>query len=226
MSVHRSDILVAEGIREIERIADKLPGVVIIHDLRDLSVAWMSASGLALLGITLKELRLMKPEEYYGTYFNPEDVADYSPKIRKIIEENKDDAVVNYFQQVRFKPGGDWEWHFTSTKVFIRDDDNKPLLAMSMAFAVESMHHMVNKAERLLEENNFLRRNSDRYALLSFREREVLKLLALGKSSAETAAELFIAQYTVDTHRRNIRQKLDTNSFFELTQYARAFDLI
>src|SRR5689334_2374375 len=52
MSEDRSDILVAEGIREIETIADNLPGVVILHDLRDWSITWMSANGLRMLGTT------------------------------------------------------------------------------------------------------------------------------------------------------------------------------
>jgi len=58
------------------------------------------------------------------------------------------------------------------------------------------------------------------------RERDVLKWMALGKSAAETADIMFISIYTVDTHRKNIRRKLNTNSSFELSQYGRAFDLI
>ncbi|MNY67725.1 transcriptional regulator FimZ [compost metagenome] len=50
--------------------------------------------------------------------------------------------------------------------------------------------------------------------------------MALGKSSAETAEQLFIAPETVKTHRKNIKQKLDTNSYYEICQYARAFDLV
>ena len=53
-----------------------------------------------------------------------------------------------------------------------------------------------------------------------------LKYMALGKSSSETAIELFISLGTVDTHRKNIRKKLETKSYFELSQYARSFDLI
>ncbi|MVN91221.1 hypothetical protein GO816_08820 [Mucilaginibacter sp. HME9299] len=85
---------------------------------------------------------------------------------------------------------------------------------------------MASKASRLLEENNFLRKNFSLYKKLSHREREVLRTLAMGKSAAKTAEELFISTNTVETHRKNIRQKLGTTSFYELSQYARAFDLI
>lgn len=55
---------------------------------------------------------------------------------------------------------------------------------------------------------------------LGQREKEVLSLLALGKSSPQIALELQIAASTVDVHRRNIMGKLDLHSVAELTHYA------
>lgn len=55
---------------------------------------------------------------------------------------------------------------------------------------------------------------------LAPREREVLQLLAEGKTSGEIAAELKLSTHTVDTHRRNIMKKTDTRSVAELTKLA------
>lgn len=55
---------------------------------------------------------------------------------------------------------------------------------------------------------------------LGRREREVLGLLAEGKSSPEIGIQLHIAPSTVDVHRRNIMRKLDLHSVAELTKYA------
>jgi DNA-binding NarL/FixJ family response regulator len=55
---------------------------------------------------------------------------------------------------------------------------------------------------------------------LGRREREVLGLLAEGKSSPEIGTQLHIAPSTVDVHRRNIMRKLDIHSVAELTKYA------
>lgn len=55
---------------------------------------------------------------------------------------------------------------------------------------------------------------------LGRREREVLALLADGKTSAEIGQQLHIATSTVDVHRRNIMRKLDLHSVAELTKYA------
>jgi DNA-binding NarL/FixJ family response regulator len=55
---------------------------------------------------------------------------------------------------------------------------------------------------------------------LSTREREVLQLVAEGKSSKEIATTLHIAVPTVETHRRQIMEKLSLRSIAELTKYA------
>jgi DNA-binding NarL/FixJ family response regulator len=55
---------------------------------------------------------------------------------------------------------------------------------------------------------------------LSTREREVLQLIAEGNSSKEIAAVLEIAVPTVETHRRQIMDKLNLRTVAELTKYA------
>ena len=55
---------------------------------------------------------------------------------------------------------------------------------------------------------------------LSGREREVLQLIAEGKSSAEVGDLLHISVRTVDTHRHNIMTKLEIHSIAGLTKFA------
>lgn len=55
---------------------------------------------------------------------------------------------------------------------------------------------------------------------LSARERDVLKLVALGLSNKEIADRLFISIHTVITHRKNITEKLSIKSISGLTVYA------
>jgi DNA-binding NarL/FixJ family response regulator len=55
---------------------------------------------------------------------------------------------------------------------------------------------------------------------LTMREREILQLLAEGKSAKEVASLLGIALKTSDTHRTNIMRKLNVHSVAELVRYA------
>jgi len=56
--------------------------------------------------------------------------------------------------------------------------------------------------------------------VLSNREKEILHLIANGKTSKEIAETLFIAKTTVDTHRKNMIRKLNLNGGNELVKYA------
>jgi DNA-binding NarL/FixJ family response regulator len=60
----------------------------------------------------------------------------------------------------------------------------------------------------------------DSYDLLSVREKEILQLLASGKSNREIADLLHISVSTVETHRNNIFQKLNLHNLAELILYA------
>jgi two-component system response regulator NreC len=60
----------------------------------------------------------------------------------------------------------------------------------------------------------------DSYELLTDREREVLQLLAEGRSNKEVAALLDVGVSTVETHRANMMQKLNLHSTAEIVLYA------
>jgi two-component system, NarL family, response regulator NreC len=60
----------------------------------------------------------------------------------------------------------------------------------------------------------------DAYDLLTPREREVLQLVAEGKSNKEVAQLLNLSVYTVETHRSNIMEKLNLRGVPELILYA------
>ena len=60
----------------------------------------------------------------------------------------------------------------------------------------------------------------DSYDLLTEREKEILQLLAEGKSNKDVAAVLSLSINTVETHRTRIMQKLDLHSTADIVLYA------
>ncbi|MBZ5724404.1 MAG: response regulator transcription factor [Acidobacteriia bacterium] len=64
------------------------------------------------------------------------------------------------------------------------------------------------------------RQVEDSYELLTAREREILHLLAEGKSNKDIATLLNLSLFTVETHRRNLQEKLNLHSLAELILYA------
>jgi DNA-binding NarL/FixJ family response regulator len=61
---------------------------------------------------------------------------------------------------------------------------------------------------------------TDSYDLLTPREREVLQLIAEGKSNKEAAVALFVSPTTIETHRARIMEKLDLHSTADIVLYA------
>jgi len=61
---------------------------------------------------------------------------------------------------------------------------------------------------------------------LSERELEVLRLIALGHTNSEIAAQLFLSTRTVETHRAHIQQKLRRSTRAELVRYALEHNLV
>ena len=80
--------------------------------------------------------------------------------------------------------------------------------AVSAVLVEDYIHHL--KARGL----------TDTFHLLTAREREVLQLLAEGRSNKEVAALLELALSTVETHRANLMQKLSLHNTAEIVLYA------
>lgn len=68
--------------------------------------------------------------------------------------------------------------------------------------------------------NLFPRAEISVYSALTHREREVLQLLAEGKSTKDIASRLNVSVKTVETHRQQIMDRLGIHSVAELTKYA------
>lgn len=73
--------------------------------------------------------------------------------------------------------------------------------------------HLVTGMERKKSAN-------DPFEILTNREREVLKLVAEGKSNEKIAQALWISAKTVKVHRANIMRKLDIHKVADLVKYA------
>lgn len=74
-------------------------------------------------------------------------------------------------------------------------------------------------ARRILHEFTHPR-TSQKTSILTNREREILTRVAQGLSNKAIAQELFISEYTVKNHLKNIMQKLHLNNRVQLTRYA------
>lgn len=88
--------------------------------------------------------------------------------------------------------------------------------------AVAALEDKVNREREEVEDDCYTRREGTdpRLESLSPREREIVALIARGKTNKEIADALFLSVHTVTTHRRNITAKLQLHSAAALTIFA------
>ena len=84
----------------------------------------------------------------------------------------------------------------------------------------------IHKLKRIRKQENFKLHHKVQFNSLTKREVEIVFLLARDHNNPQIAEALCISRYTVEQHRKNINRKLGINSYFQLFQYALAFNLV
>jgi len=109
-------------------------------------------------------------------------------------------------------------------KAYLLKDSAEADLALAIRAAAEGKSFFSPAVGKVLLED-YMRKlqrtgKEDSYELLTPREREILQLVAEGKSSKDVANLLNLSVYTVETHRARVMQKLNLRSIPELILYA------
>jgi len=105
----------------------------------------------------------------------------------------------------------------------LKDSTETDLLQAVRAVAAKKLFFSPSITKTLLEDYmQQMQREGleDSYDLLTDREKEVLQLLAEGKSNKEAANLLTVSLYTVETHRSRLMQKLNLHSTADIVLYA------
>ena len=109
-------------------------------------------------------------------------------------------------------------------KGYLLKDSARAEVVQAIRTVSQGRSFLTRKVATILQEDYCRRLQQrgleDRYDLLSDREREVLQMIAEGRSNKEVANLLNISLTTVETHRGHILQKLDIHSVPELILYA------
>jgi LuxR family transcriptional regulator, quorum-sensing system regulator SdiA len=120
---------------------------------------------------------------------------------------------------VRLKrKNGDYQW-FIGNMAVMEMKDGHPWRVIVTVQNLEDMRDTRSQLIQLIKENLQLKHQL-RFQMLSKREKEIVKLIALGKTDKEIAENLFISPATVKTHRHNIIAKLQVKNKAAIAQFA------
>lgn len=210
--------LINRKIAEIAACEDNIPGILILFSANNYRIRYISKQGRHLLGMTNEELQETRVTRLLKT--EGRDV------LAHLLRENNSGDITSFFQEVRSPASYNVSWYFTGIKFLLRNKNGFPILCSAVAIPVNTLNGMAEKIERILNEHVFQIRNQHIFDTLTRREKELLKLFALGYTNDAISKKLYISADTVATHRKNIRRKLGCRSSYDCTWFAQVFNLI
>lgn len=217
------------GDISVPDFGELVPASVMLHDLHGFQptgCSYMNNWGIERLGTSLAEINAMG-ESYYDRFFPKEEYRGMLQGMSSYLSRGDFDQQYNFFQRVKLDGKTDYAWFYTVCKLVKLDSGSESVnKVVVMSSPVAGMNDVIARVTKALNQDSYIRQHYAEFSELTLREKEVLALLAHGRSSAEISDILFISHHTVSTHRRNIFRKINCRTFAELVRFALAFDLV
>lgn len=201
--------------------ADQVPFGLHLNDAETLEVMHVNERLTDVIGFHNDEVREMGLK-YLENYLHPTTLAGVSQYLPPLYACMKSHETFPFLQYVKLYKNEDFSPLITFTKTTKYENG----LVVCLSLEPKDFGKMSPKMEQIVEMDQFKLKHFKRFQQLTKREIEVLKLLANGLNNPRIADKLFLSRQTVETHRKNLKRKLELKSFRELMKYAFAFNLV
>ena len=104
-------------------------------------------------------------------------------------------------------------------EIAFKGTDDKGKVVFEFREQASKFYSTVTIFKTLLEQNDFMKNNVEKYSSLTPREKETLKFLVKGYTNKETSEHMYISKNTIRTHRNRIWKKLDIQYFKDCLKY-------
>jgi DNA-binding CsgD family transcriptional regulator len=199
---------------------DEFPYPISLHAPTTFQHTYENKKHVELSGYCLEKMN--EDWESYMKIVHPQTIASiysFLPSFYRNSNKNKTISFVQY----AILPGGDeFEPVIAFTKPSTLSDGTHLWLTMPPLSQMDNL----SSIHRIIAIDQFKLKHFKQFQTLSDRELDILTLLANGHNNPAIAERLFISRQTVETHRKNIKRKLDINSYRDLMRYAFAFNLV
>lgn len=213
------------GEFSIESIGNYIPGNVLVTNLNTLTTIYMNNHGCDILKHSTEELLELGPE-YFQSFFVPEEMEVVIPTYLTMHKEQNPSRIYNFVHRVKNMSDSSYKWYFASTKLLYQPNQPVANQMLLIVNEVNSLNNIARKINSVLDETEWMKKHFSKFCCLTKKEKEIIVHLVVGKSSSEISDILQISRLTVNTHRRNINEKLEIKSFSELYKYALVYELI
>lgn len=222
-----------QKLRELDTILPPMQSFFIVSNTSKLTYEFVSKNFETALGLDCQKMQT-EGVPYWLSHFHPEDLPVWMSALEDLMiftmtqVKREDRAKLSYSWNVRVRNSkNEYVNLFEHQTPTFFDPDGKPIIGISHGSIVgEGEKKPIIGVVKILNEKDeyetiYYKNYSQKLIAnsLSNRELDVIRLLALNKTSKEIGEKLFISPHTVDGHRRNILKKLNFDSTQDLIHY-------
>lgn len=203
-------------------LLNALPAIIYINqidipgDMLTVRNVWMNQRAYELVKYQREEIDAMK-YSFFPTLIHPDDL-EVSPLSYQWAHTAHEELFFVGMHRVRPKDSSCYYWLYGQAMVLECYPDGAPKLSLNVAFEISQMMHTDNQFISVLKEIA-RQKNESRLKLFSSREKQILGLIAKGKTDKEIADELFISIRTAKKHRNNLIEKSGVNNTAKLVAF-------
>ncbi|WP_417608667.1 LuxR C-terminal-related transcriptional regulator [Owenweeksia hongkongensis] len=226
-------IMHIKKLKELDKFLPPSSSFFILSDTPNNNFPYVSKNFVTNLGLD-PELMNSVGVPYWLGHHHPDDLPVWMQILQDLMAytltevEPEDRKKLSYTWTFRVRTAaGNFVNLFEHMVPMELDAEGKPVIGLAHITVVGDGEALPLKCSvKKLNDNNeyetLLTKNYSQILLsdgVTNRERDIIRLLALGNNSKQISQKLFISPHTVDTHRRNILKKLKVSSTGELVAY-------
>lgn len=224
-----------DKLKELDQILPPSLSFFIITNTTLNQFPFVSKNFVANLGLDPQKMSSIGAP-YWLSHFHPDDLPIWVNMLGDLMDHTMTRIApekrmsLSYTWNFRVKTSkGDFVNLFEHQSPLLLDDNGKPIVGIGHLTIIGDGTPMPIKAsiKSLNDENEYETIYVKNYSQLAItdgltnRENDIIRLLAMKKTSKEIGQALHISSHTVDTHRRNILKKLKLSSTGELLAFAK-----
>lgn len=206
---------------DFKTLIDQIPCMTILSKPEAIEIKYTNKRHEELTGFSLEEVKEECPQ-YLDAIIHPASLENIRKFLPDFYANQNYHQTMTFIQYVQLTGNSDYSPLVTFTKATRMPDG----LVLRIPLLIEEFGNMSPKMEQIVKMDQFKLKHFRRFQQLSDREVEVLRLLANGYNNPQIAEQLFLSRQTVETHRKNLKRKLELRSLRDLMRYAFAFDLV
>lgn len=215
------DTAFAAQMETLQSLSDQLPGVILVNDMAEVKNTYMNKVGRGFLEKTQEELSDMGSDYFTSEMFCKEEMLWVFKHFKAITQRNDSNEVTGFYQKVRPDVNKDWGYFYLTGKLM----EHRSSSFIYMSIRASDSNYMLNQIGKTLSIETPEPILFQKFLSLTKREKEILSLIAKGYTNIQMSDMLFVAQFTIETHRKNINRKLGTKNLRDLIRIADKFSL-